>query len=99
MFWPVLSERETRFDNGTPALGYEQNGGWVYMDSEGKLHYKFRTYVPSALQKKVTGFNRNLKKRLIRRKFKLDLYLSKHGLKKMTMEEKLRMMYEDEILD
>lgn len=99
MFWPVLSERETRFDNGTPALGYEQNGGWVYMDSKGKLHYKFRTYVPSALQKKVTGFNRNLKQRLIRRKFKMDLYLSKHGLKKMSVEEKLRMIYEDEILD
>lgn len=69
MFWPVLNERQARFEHGT-GPGYEQNGGWVYMDEKGKIHNHFRSYVTSDWQKMTTKIKREIKKVWIPIKYK-----------------------------
>lgn len=51
LFWPVLNERQARFEHGGTGLGYEQNGGWAYMDENGLIHHQFRLYAPTEIQK------------------------------------------------
>ena len=51
LFWPVLNERQARFEHGGTGLGYEQNGGWAYMDENGEIHHLFRRYAQTEIQK------------------------------------------------
>ena len=62
MFWPVLTERQARMVHGMGGLGYEQNGGWTYMDENGNFHHQFKSYVPTKLQEKVGKCKNNINK-------------------------------------
>ena len=96
MFWPVLTERQARMVHGVGGPGYEQNGGWAYMDEKGKLHHQFKSYVPSKLQEKVGKCKNKINKRSRKLRNKIVLFLSKHGLKKISAEEKLKILFENE---
>lgn len=96
MFWPVLTERQARMVHGMGGPGYEQNGGWAYMDEKGKLHHQFKSYVPTKLQEKVGKYKNKINKQSRKLRNKIVLFLSKHGLKKLSFEEKIRILYEDE---
>jgi hypothetical protein len=96
MFWPVLTERQVRLVHGSGGPGYEQNGGWAYMDENGAIHHQFRCYMPSKFQKKVNRSKSKINKWSRKLHNKFVWFLSKHGLKKLSFEEKIRILYEDE---
>lgn len=96
MFWPVLNERQARFEHGSGGPGYEQNGGWAYMDENGKIHHRFRCYVPAAMKKRLMKIQ--VKVEHVSRKWrnKTLLFLHKHGIKKLTSEQQLNIMFGDD---
>ena len=80
LFWPVLNERQARFEHGGTGLGYEQNGGWAYMDENGMIHHQFRPYAQTEFQKikgRVRGW---WMKRWIPVKYETLLWLHKRRI-------------------
>lgn len=95
LFWPVLTERQARLVHGSGGLGYEQNGGWAYMDEKGVIHHQFRSYVPTDFQKKKQKITMKLAKRMKNCRNKTCLFLHKHKIKKMSTEQLLDIIYSD----
>lgn len=92
MFWPVLTERHSRLAHGSGGPGYEQNGGWAYLDERGVIHHQFRSYVPTKLQKllfKYKSHSNKLRKKILS-------FLSNHKLIKLLVEEEMRILHEKE---
>lgn len=98
LFWPVLTERQAHFEHGTGGPGYEQNGGWAYMDENGKIHHQFRSYVPTAFQKKKKEVYSKIDMRTRKVRNKVALQLHKLGIKKLSIQEQLSLMYGDNYL-
>lgn len=95
MFWPVLTERQVRPVHGVGGPGYEQNGGWAYMDEEGGLHHRFKSYIPTKWQKTINKSKNKIGKRLRKLHNKTLWFLSTHKLVKLSFEDKMRILYED----
>ncbi|HAT62701.1 MAG TPA: hypothetical protein DCS83_09215 [Prevotella sp.] len=52
--WPILMQRTLK--NSSTYWPRHQAGGYVWMDSNGKFHYRFRLYVPSFMDKQKAKF-------------------------------------------
>ncbi len=96
LFWPILTERQARLRHGIGDLGYEQNGGWAYMDENGIIHHKFRSYVPTDFQKKKRKIKMRLEKRAKKWRNQTCLFLHKHKIRKMPIEQLLDIMCGDD---
>jgi hypothetical protein len=55
--WPILMERTLK--SSSTYWPRHQAGGYVWMDSNGKFHYRFRLYVPSFMDKQKAKFYRH----------------------------------------
>lgn len=83
LFWPVLNERQARFEHGGTGLGLEQNGGWAYMDEDGEIHHRFRRYVPTTIQKRMLKIQRKIEMYGKKWRNKTRLFMHRIGLKKL----------------
>lgn len=96
LFWPILTERQARLVHGSGGPGYEQNGGWAYMDENGVIHHQFRSYVPTTFQKQKRKIIMKLAKRIKKCRNKTYLFLHKHKIKKLSTGQLLDIMYGDD---
>lgn len=86
--WPILMER--MYKPGGTYWPRIQVGGFVWMDKKGKLHYKFRSYEPTNLDRKVEQLKSSICKILYRVKKKLV----EKGMIKVSLKERLDMLSE-----
>lgn len=90
LVWPVLMERTYK---PTPTFWPRiQCGGYVWMDEKGKLHHKFRSYSETWKDRLEKNLKTKLKKPINRTK----LFLSKHGLLKLSSSEALWLMLDSD---
>lgn len=89
--WPILIERMIKLDHGEGSK-YIQCGGYAYLSSEGVIKYKFRDYYPSEFSKWKSKQLRRYKKMML----KVELFLVKHHLMKMSHEESFRFFAEQD---
>ena len=97
LFWPVLTERQSRAVHGMGGAGFKQNGGWAYIDEHGAIHYRFRNYEPTKLQKKIGKYKKIIAEHFHKLRNRTVWLLSKYGLKKISIEEKLRIITETDV--
>lgn len=97
LFWPVLTERQSRAVHGMGGAGFKQNGGWAYLDEHGAIHHRFRNYEPTKLQKKFGKYKKTIAEHFYKLRNRTVWLLSKYGLKKLSIEEKLRILSETDI--
>lgn len=90
LLWPILNERMIHAEHPGWA-NHEQNGGWVYMDEEGIIHYKFRCYEPSAILKKWSKWKNNILKDID----KVLLLMHQHNLIWLPKKKKLKLYFGD----
>lgn len=90
LVWPILMER-TYKPEGTywPSI---QVGGYAWMDEKGKIRHKIRTYELTAFQKKRNSVMFAIRRSLYQVKKKLV----EKGLVKVSVEEHLRMLAEED---
>ena len=97
LFWPVLTERQSRAVHGMGGAGFKQNGGWAYLDEHGVIHHRFRNYEPTKLQKKIGRYKKYIAEHFHGLRNRAIWLLSKYGLKKLSLEEKLRIISETDV--
>ena len=69
-----------------------QVGGYAWMGDDGIIHYKFRTYEPSKMEKRLKSIQSTIQKNLHNLKKKGV----EKGLVKVSIEEHLEMLSEME---
>lgn len=88
--WPVLMER--MYKPGGTYWPRIQVGGYAWMGDDGIIHYKFRTYEPSKMEKRLKSIQSTIQKNLHNLKKKGV----EKGLVKVSIEEHLEMLSEME---
>lgn len=91
IFWPILTERMLRPENGGMGPIHLQAGGYAYMDKEGKIHAKIRPYKETKydkILKKVTSLGSKCKSRW-------NYILIKLHLRKPTDDIKFNIILKD----
>ncbi|WP_301441005.1 hypothetical protein, partial [Bacteroides caecimuris] len=91
LFWPILTERMIHTEHAEWA-DHRQCGGWAYMDENGVIHYQFKSYEPSNIQKKW----RKWKNIILKKIGKILLYLHQHHLIWLPEKRKLKLYYGDD---
>lgn len=75
IFWPIFTERMLSTHNHMWAK-HANSGGWAYMDSNGRIHYKLKNYEDGKFVKKFKVLKSKTHKRFV----KFALYLYRHHL-------------------
>lgn len=86
--WPILMER--MYKPGGTYWPRIQVGGYVWMDDNGRLHSKFRSYEPTSWEKKWSKLKASFRKRYHRNK----KWLVDKGLIHVSFQEHLDMLSE-----
>lgn len=105
LVWPILCERMLRY--GYHHSDYSQSGGYVFMDSNGFFHYRFRKYEDSEIKKLYRTFLKKLRKpfSIIKKKWFWSLGAKKELAEmwpnlteeqRMKLHERLKMLDRDD---
>jgi hypothetical protein len=92
IFWPVLNERMVQDMESLGAANYEQNGGWAYMNENGKVYQRLRCYELSKLQ----IINNKLKKLMTTKTDSFLVWLYEHNLIKLSKKKKNKLYKKDD---
>lgn len=105
LVWPILCERMLRY--GYHHSDYSQSGGYVFMDSNGFFHYRFRKYEDSEIKKLYRTFLKKLRKpfSIIKKKWfwslgakkeLADMWPNLTEEQRLKLHERLQMLDRDE---